>query len=83
MAGRSETCSHVAATIYLLEFAAKAEACKSCTDVPSGWLPPTMTAVGAKEIKNVNFSSASARLKRLESLVGGEDQQQLGLLRQF
>lgn len=69
MAGRCESCSHVAATVYLLEYAAKAEASASCTDKLNGWLPPTIAGVPPKRVRDVDFSSSTARLKRLDRLV--------------
>lgn len=69
MAGRAETCSHIGATIFLLEIAAKAAQSLTCTDQLLG---SPMTSVPIKEVRNIDFSSADARLKRLEAMVAGE-----------
>jgi hypothetical protein len=72
MAGRGETCSHIGATIYMMEFHTKNKESLSCIDVASGWLPPTMSDVAVSRIKDLDFVSAKARMKRLEAMVDGK-----------
>jgi len=66
MAGRGEACSHLAAIVFLMEYAAKANEEEVCTDRANAWLPPAMSqAVPKRTISQMDFSSPAARLAKL------------------
>ena len=71
MAGRGETCSHVGATIYLLEWTARAAQSVTCTDELNKWLGPTIEPIAPKEVRDIDLSSSKASLKQLEATVEG------------
>jgi len=63
MAGLGETCSHVAATVFYLEYAAKAKEEMVGTDELCALLPPTLgKTVLKRRINEMDFSSPAARL---------------------
>ena len=69
MAGRGEACSHMAAIVFLMEYAAKAEADLVGTDQLNAWLPPSMgSALPKRTIAEMDFSSPSSRIKKMQRL---------------
>lgn len=72
MAGIGTTCSHVAAVVFLLEYEAKAKDGLVCTDLPNKWLPPSLSAVPLREVKDMDFRSAEKRKRDLDSHLAGK-----------
>jgi len=67
MAGLGETCSHVTATVFLLEYAAKELGEMVGTDQLCAWLPPTMgKKVPKRTVADIDFTSPAARLAKLK-----------------
>ena len=63
-AGRGETCSHVGACLFALEYA---ETCKTrtCTSQSNKWLPPNLREVPCKEVRSYDFTSAETKRRRV------------------
>jgi len=66
MAGRGEACSHMAAIVFLLEYAAKLEADLVGTDQLNAWLPPAMSStVPKRRISEMDFTAPASRIEKL------------------
>ena len=66
MAGLGETCSHIAATVFLLEHSAKQINEMVGTDQLCAWLPTTIgKTVPKKTVADMDFASSTERLAKL------------------
>ncbi|CAN7941201.1 unnamed protein product, partial [Ixodes hexagonus] len=67
MAGLGEACSHIAAVLFYLEVVVKQRGRKACTDMSNSWRPAYAKNVACCPIADIDFSSATAKKKRLDS----------------
>lgn len=65
MAGLGETCSHIAALVFLIEYSIKKISGISCTDEVNKWLPPCLKSVPFNKIQDMDFRSSDCRLSDL------------------
>lgn len=77
MAGRGETCSHIAALVFFIEYYVKARETQTCTDKPNVWLPPNLKSVPFKKVKEMDFSSSNSRLAEMSKTSTSGTQQLL------
>jgi len=63
MARHSSSCSHVGATFFAVEVAAKRKYSTTCTSKKHCWLPPSLRTVEPCEIKKSNFKSADRQFE--------------------
>ena len=69
MAGLGETCTHVAALLFAIEGIVKVRESKTVTQSKAYWLPPTVSSVEFKEIKDIDFSSAKTKKKMFDEAI--------------
>ena len=55
MAGLGESCSHVAAVLFYLEYAVRIQGNKTVTQDKAYWMPPTLKEVEYSEIKDIDL----------------------------
>ena len=70
MAGLGETCTHVAATLFYLEAAARMDERLSCTSQTCQWvipMPRFQREMEYSEVCKIDFASASGKRKRLDA----------------
>lgn len=68
MAGAGEACSHVGATLFAVETAVRVRDAKTCTEKENSWLPANSSNVAFKRLRDIDFSSAQAKKKRMDSV---------------
>ncbi|KAM4545914.1 uncharacterized protein PAE49_018376 [Odontesthes bonariensis] len=74
MAGIAESCTHVAAMLFKVDYVVKARGRKTVTDVPAYWMMPrSINKVYPEEAYKIDFSSAAAQRKKLEKQISGEE----------
>ncbi|XP_070547277.1 uncharacterized protein [Ptychodera flava] len=71
MAGLCESCSHVGAMLFALEAATKLNKSLTCTDEKSKWLPCYKKQIAYKECRDMDFTSAKSKKKRLDNALEG------------
>ena len=63
MAGLGETCSHVGALLYWIEYQVRKREEVSCTSRSNTWLePPTMTSIPYQLLEEMDFTSAERKM---------------------
>ncbi|KAK3922033.1 Chromatin modification-related protein YNG2 [Frankliniella fusca] len=72
-AGHAGFCSHVAALLYAVEFASSKQRSLACTSKANLWLPPSFREVPLSEAKNIDFSSARSKRRKLYDEVDVDD----------
>jgi len=65
MAGNTSCCSHVGAVLFALEYASKLKESESCTSKQCSWLPTYIPNAPMQQVRDCDFTSASAKHKRL------------------
>ena len=74
MAGLGETCSHVGALLYWLEYHIRKREEQSCTSGPNQWLEPkTIKQVPYLELGSIDFTSASKSMKQFHNSTSEHD----------
>ena len=63
MAGLGESCSHVAAVLFYIEYGIRLQENSTVTQEKAYWMPPSVRGVGYKEITDIDFTSPKS-LKR-------------------
>ena len=77
MAGLGEACSHIAAVLFYLEALARMQGKKTCTQEECQWIIPSyLKAVEYLPIKDIDFTSARGKKRKLDDIIDGNDQQQ-------
>ena len=67
MAGLGESCSHIGAILFYVEFAVRVRDSKTCTEEKAYWLLPGYRTVEYKEVVDVDFSAPKTLQKKLNS----------------
>ena len=71
MAGLGETCSHVGALLYWLEYSIQKREEQSCTSGPNQWLEPkSIKQVPYMELGSIDFTSANRSMKKFHQSLG-------------
>lgn len=80
MAGLGEACSHVGALLFYVDAAVKIKNSKTVTEEPAYWkLPSGLQKVQYKPVKDLNFQSAKAMKKSLDSnITAGSTPRRIG-----
>ena len=69
MAGLGETCSHIGALLYWVEYQVRKRDEESCTSKPNTWLEPSITKeIPYLELERVDFTSAEKKMKLYQSV---------------
>ena len=72
MAGLGEVCTHVAAVLFYIETLSRLEGVRSCTDGQCAWaLPSLLKSARYLPIKDIDFTSARGKKRKLDELVDG------------
>ena len=72
MAGLGEVCTHVAALLFYLETLYRMEEVQTCTQQQCGWIiPSASTTVQYMEIKDIDFTSARGKKRKLNEILEG------------
>lgn len=66
MAGLGEACSHIGAVLFYLEIVVKHRDEQVCTDKENVWLPAYCNNLVCVPISKVDFSSATAKKRRID-----------------
>lgn len=64
MAGMSESCSHVAAFLFLIDAGIRFRKDTSCTDQRNSWMQPYQKDAEYLKITDIDFESASSKFER-------------------
>ena len=76
MAGLGEACSHIAAVLFYLEALARMQGTKTCTQEECQWIIPSyLKTVEYLPIKDIDFTSAKGKKRKLDEVVDGNEQQ--------
>ncbi|XP_052264229.1 uncharacterized protein LOC127867222 [Dreissena polymorpha] len=76
-AGLGETCSHVGALLFHIEFIHRLMSRRTVTQEKAYWsMPSAVDKVPYAEIRGIDFTSVSTKKRRLDSVINGEDVQQ-------
>jgi len=67
MAGLGETCSHLGALVFLIEYSFKKINGVACTEELSKWLPPSLRSVPFNRIQEMDIRSSESRLRAVLS----------------
>ena len=71
MAGLGETCTHTAAVLFYLEAAARIQGKQTCTQRKCKWILPSFQKdVEYLPIKDIDFTSAKGKKRKLDESVG-------------
>jgi len=81
MEGLGESCSHVAAMLFHIEYANRLLENKTVTQEKAYWMPPNVREAGYKEIKEIDFTSHRS-LKRKADEVYSHHRNQLNVVLQ-
>ena len=74
MAGLGEVCTHVAALLFYLEALQRMEEVQTCTQQQCGWIMPSAsTTVQYLEIKDIDFTSARGKKRKLDEMLDGSE----------
>ncbi|KAG0428508.1 hypothetical protein HPB47_024511 [Ixodes persulcatus] len=66
MAGAGEACSHIGATLFAVETIVRIRDSSTCTQKENRWLPAYTSTVEYKRLREIDFSSARSKKKRLQ-----------------
>ncbi|KAM7305806.1 hypothetical protein ISCGN_015702 [Ixodes scapularis] len=66
MAGAGEACSHIGATLFAVETIVRIRDSSTCTQKKNRWLPAYTSTVEYKRLREIDFSSARSKKKRLQ-----------------
>lgn len=66
MAGLGEACSHIGAVLFYLEVVVKHRDARACTEKDNMWLPAYCNNLECVPISKVDFSSATAKKRRID-----------------
>ena len=66
MAGLGESCSHVAAVLLYIEYAARLQENKTVTQDKAYWMPPALKEVKYNEIKDIDFMSSKSIKRKMD-----------------
>ena len=69
MAGLGESCFHIGAVLFYIEYATQIPDSKTCTEEKAYWLLSGYHAVECKEVCNIDFSAAKTLKKNLDTKV--------------
>ena len=76
MAGLGEACSHIAAVLFYLEALARMQGTKTCTQEECQWIIPSyLQTVEYLPIKDIDFTSAKGKKRKLDEIIDGNEQQ--------
>ena len=76
MAGLGEACSHIAAVLFYLEALARMQGTKTCTQEECQWIIPSyLKTVEYLPIKDIDFTSAKGKKRKLDEVIDGNEQQ--------
>ena len=74
MAGLGEVCTHVAALLFYLEALQRMEEVQTCMQQQCGWIMPSAsTTVQYLEIKDIDFTSARGKKRKLDEMLDGSE----------
>ncbi|XP_034232356.1 uncharacterized protein LOC117640175 [Thrips palmi] len=71
-AGCGESCNHLAALLYALEYGAKRKRETTCTSRACSWLPPALKEVPLSAVRNIDLTTPTNKRKRLSGEVDEE-----------
>ena len=67
MAGLGETCTHVASLLFAVDSIVKVRDSRTVTEEPAYWLLPSpLKNIEYKEMKDIDFTSAKSKKKKLD-----------------
>ncbi|CAN7978262.1 unnamed protein product [Ixodes persulcatus] len=66
MAGAGEACSHIGSTLFAVETIVRIRDSSTCTQKENRWLPAYTSTVEYKRLREIDFSSARSKKKRLQ-----------------
>ena len=66
MAGLGESCSHMAAVLFYIEYAARLQENKTVTQDKAYWMPPALKEVKYNEIKGIDFMSSKSIKRKMD-----------------
>ncbi|KAM7309489.1 uncharacterized protein ISCGN_013120 [Ixodes scapularis] len=66
MAGAGEACSHIGAKLFAVETIVRIRDSSTCTQKENRWLPAYTSTVEYKRLREIDFSSARSKKKRLQ-----------------
>ena len=61
MAGLGEICSHVAATLFWMDYAVQIQGKKTVTEDKAYWKLPSNTKVTYEQVTKINYQSAKTK----------------------
>ncbi|XP_062591049.1 uncharacterized protein LOC134252559 [Saccostrea cucullata] len=67
MAGLGEACTHIGAMLFSIEASVKVRDSRTVTETKSYWLPASLKGVSYARIEDIDFTSAKAKKKALDS----------------
>jgi len=67
MAGLGESCTHVAALLFSIEATVKVRESQTVTDEKSYWLPASVKGVSYGALKDIDFTSAKTKKRKLDN----------------
>ena len=71
MAGLGESCTHVAALLFLIDATVRIRDSKTPTESKAYWLlPSSLKSVEYKEVKDIDFTSSKSLKKKLDVAIG-------------
>ncbi|KAK3929123.1 Chromatin modification-related protein YNG2 [Frankliniella fusca] len=65
VAGCSESCSHVGAILYGLEYGYSVKEKQTCTSKACSWLPPSLKEVPFAPVKDIDFTPSAVKRRRM------------------
>ena len=75
MAGLGESCSHICAVLFYLDFMVRQRLNRTVTDEKSYWAGPTiMKSIEYKEIKDIDFASPTTLQKKINGEINNDDE---------
>ena len=78
MAGLGEACTHIAAVLFYLEALARIQGTETSTQKACQWIIPSyMKSIEYRPIKEIDFTSARGKKRKLDDLIDGEDGPQM------
>jgi len=69
----SEKCTHIAALLFYLEALHRMKEVETCTQRQCEWIPSALKTVEYLPIKDIDFTSAQGKKRKLDEMLEGDD----------
>ena len=69
MAGLGESCTHVAALLFMIEATYQIKSSITATQTKAYWLPPSTKKVDYDTVRNIDFSSTKTKKKTVQNSI--------------